>query len=121
MTTGSPKAHTRKSAKAKSAGLASMVNGNGAAKAKLRTLSFGSITLTAGFVEEAELDRNIGVSQQAMKKIKARLIKPGVKLRASQTIPLFRADPANPGHVIRTLNGKRERGVFEGGTFKVLG
>lgn len=121
MNAVSPKPVSRKVAKPKSMGVTSMTVGNSAAKANLRTLSFGSATLTTGRLDEAELARNIDLSQAAMKKLMARLVRPGVKLRVSQSTPLFHADPTNPKQLIRTLNGKRERGVFEGGAFKVLG
>ena len=46
---------------------------------------------------------------------------PGVKLRARKGVPLFFADPARPGRIIRELDGKRESGVIENGTLKAEG
>lgn len=66
-----------------------------------------------------DLSRNVGLGRDVMGKVRGRLLKPGIKLRASRA-PLFFADPSNPRRLIRDLDGKREYGVFENGVFRVL-
>jgi hypothetical protein len=100
-------------------GIEMVVNFSGKGSRKRAVFQFGSATLKAPASHE-DWARNIGLGQAAMKKIKTQLIRPGVKLRASKSTPLFRTDPANPRQLIRVVDGREERGVFEGGVFKVL-
>ena len=96
-----------------------VLNSGTAGRAKVKTYQFGSATLTVGISAQSEWAHNVDLGQSALKKIKSRLVKPGVKLRGSKSAPRFHADPSNPRQLIRELNGKRERGVFENGEFKV--
>ena len=50
-----------------------------------------------------------------------RLTRPGIRLRPKRGIPLFQVDENDPDILIRDLNGKRERGVFQDGEFKANG
>lgn len=88
-------------------------------KKRGKTVQFGSVSMTLDPKDAAELARNVGLGRDAMGKIKSRLLKPGVKLRATNA-PRFSADPSNPKRLIRELHGKRESGAFEGGVFRVL-
>lgn len=95
-------------------------NPKGAAKARGagKTLHYGAVTLKVGLASAEERARNVELGQLALKKIKSRLIKPGVKMRPRRGVPLFFADPTNPSRVVRELDGKREVGVFDNGVFK---
>jgi hypothetical protein len=92
--------------------------GNG----RIRTLTYGSVSMNVRMApsDRLDLDLNVGLGQAAMKKLKRKLVKPGVSLRTSKTTPKFYADPSNPRRLVRVLGDKREVGIFEGGTFKVL-
>lgn len=113
-----PTSNSAASARKAVSGVTRMVASQGKAKGKVAYFTFGSATLKASEDPE-EWRRNIDLGRQAMKKLKTKLIKPGVKLRTSKSAPLFRTDPSNPRQLIRVLEGKEERGVFEGGVFKV--
>ena len=83
------------------------------------TIQFGSAALKAT-VRPEEWAGNLELSHQAMEKVEASLRKPGVKLRGlGKSTPLFRADPADPARLVRTVDGKEERGVFVDGVFQV--
>jgi hypothetical protein len=103
----------------KSGGVIEMATGktNGG-KSRVTVYSFGSVSLKAP-ARSTDGAHNIGLGQAAMKKIQGQLARPGVKLRVSKATPLFRADPSNPRQLIRVLDGREERGVFENGVFKV--
>lgn len=85
---------------------------------KTTVFSYGSAILKT---DGSHIDwaRNVDLGQLAMKKLKTRLTKPGVKVNHAKSAPLFRADPTQPGRLIRVLNGKEERGAFVDGVFKV--
>lgn len=82
-----------------------------------KTLQYGAVTLKVSH-DSTEWRRNVELGQQALKKVKSRLVKPGVKLRTRKGVPLFSADPTDPRRVVRELDGRREVGVFENGVFK---
>lgn len=82
------------------------------------TVKFGSVTVEVIAPRKAEVKRNIQAGQSALARAKTKLVKHGVKIKAAKGVPLFHADPELPGQLIRELNGKRERGVFENGKFK---
>jgi hypothetical protein len=82
------------------------------------TLQFGSVSLKVATASAEQRQRNVGLGQAALKKFKSKIVKPGVKLRAQKGVPLFFADPTNPRRIVRVLDGKREVGAFENGTFK---
>ena len=88
-------------------------------RSRVKTYQFGTAKLTVSSTADADWARNVDLGQSALKKIKRRLVKPGVKLRGAKSAPLFHADPSNPRQLIRELNGKRDRGVFENGVFKI--
>lgn len=88
------------------------------ARSKKAVFSYGSASLKTTSSPE-EWARNVDLGRVAMKNLKAKLIKPGVRVSHAKSVPLFRADPAQPGRLIRTLNGKDERGAFVDGVFKV--
>jgi hypothetical protein len=88
---------------------------------KSMTLTYGSASMRTTKEVVQQRAANIVRGQEALKMAKKKVVKPGVNLRTRKDVPLFFADPSNPKRVIRQLNGKRESGVFEGGTFKAIG
>jgi len=117
---GKPAEKTTAKRSSAKAGLIVMAESKTARRARTATLQFGSASLKVGTGGHDDWSRNVDLGQAALKKMKLRLVKPGVKLRNSRSAPLFHADPADPGRLIRELNGKKERGVFERGVFKVI-
>jgi hypothetical protein len=87
---------------------------------KTVTVKFGSVTVKADAPSEEEVARNIARGAEAFERGLKRLLKPGVKIRPKKGIPLFQSDPDNPERLIRLLDGKREKGFFEGREFRVI-
>jgi hypothetical protein len=50
-----------------------------------------------------------------------RLTTPGVELKRRKGIAFYAIDPERSDRLIRTIDGRRDRGVFENGQFKVVG
>ncbi|MBI4814766.1 MAG: hypothetical protein HY791_00830 [Deltaproteobacteria bacterium] len=65
------------------------------------------------------MKRNIAAGRSALERVKERILKPGVRIRTAKGVPLFHADPKNPGKLVRVLDGRRERGSFVNGEFQV--
>ena len=84
-----------------------------------RRVRFGTASIIARKPAPAELDRNLEASTEALRRTGEALLRPGVRLPRGRNVPLFQADPERPGHFLRTLNGKTERGVLENGRFTV--
>lgn len=93
----------------------------GVAARKRAKITYGSVSMKATRAAEAALVENIVRGQMALKKVRKKVVKPGVAMRARKDVPLFFADPSDPKRVIRELNGKRERGTFEDGEFRAIG
>ena len=87
---------------------------------KTATLQFGSVSMKVKLGSDHERATNVGLGQAALRKMKRKLTKPGVRLPTKPGVPLFFADPANPRRIVRELDGRRETGFFENGEFKVL-
>ena len=87
---------------------------------KRSTVKFGGVTVSVPKPSSAELKRNIAASTEALERVTKRLVRPGVRLYVKKNVPLYSADPREPGVYIRVLNGKTERGVVENGMFKVI-
>ena len=84
-------------------------------------IKFGSVVITAPRPTEEEIQANVAFSTEALKRAAAVLSKPGVTIPEEKDVPLFHVDEDRPGHFIRRLNGKTERGILEDGVFKVTG
>jgi hypothetical protein len=85
------------------------------------TVKFGDVTITARRPSDAEIQRNVEASTNALKRALPRLLRPGVRIYPKKDIPLYWVDPDNPDEgLIRKLNGKVQRGVLEDGTFKAI-
>ncbi|WP_156367677.1 hypothetical protein [Brevundimonas sp. Leaf363] len=66
-----------------------------------------------------EVRQNVDKGSEALKRLKDKLMRPGVRVYARRDVPLYSADPERPGVYIRRLNGKIDRGILENGAFKV--
>ncbi len=88
---------------------------------KLRRVEFGSVTVMVRTPTEAEVQRNVERSTEALARMLERLLCPGVHIHPKWGVPLFYADDKHPGKFVRLLNGKRDLGVLEDGEFKVTG
>ncbi len=85
-----------------------------------RKIKFGDVTITAPAPAKAMVQANVKRSTQALERLATRLGKPGVAIRARKDVPLFSLDSDNPDVMIRTLNGKTERGHMVGGAFHAI-
>jgi hypothetical protein len=86
--------------------------------AKTHVVTFGSAVArssTTGRFSEV----HIKAGQDALKRAETKLVRPGVNLKARKGAALYRADPDNPGGLIREIDGRVERVIFEGDDFKV--
>jgi len=86
---------------------------------KLRRVKFGSVTVMVRTPTEAEVQRNVDRSTEALARGLERLIHPGIRLNPKPGVPLFYGDDNHPGKFVRLLDGKRDLGILENGDFKV--
>ncbi len=98
---------------------ASLDAGHHAEAPRLRTVTFGDVTVTGPEPPEAEVRKNAAKSSAALAQLAARLIRPGIELDPRKDVPLFWVDDDHPDKFVRQLNGKRELGVLENGEFRV--
>ena len=80
----------------------------------------GGIFVMGDKASSAQLRQSVAKSAEMLERLGRTITRPGVQLKAARNIPLFSADPKDPGRFLRKLNGKIERGVLEDGAFKVL-
>ena len=118
MTQSKPRTTARSRADKRTTGKVVMNSATrkGTAASKVR---FGSVVVSAASPKQVELRRNVNTGQAALARVATRIVKAGVSLPAGGSVPLYRADPQDPGRLIRELNGKTSTGVFVGGKFKV--
>ena len=83
------------------------------------TVRFGSAVFTAVSPASVELRRNVSTGHAALARAAVKIIRSGVSLRTSVSVPLYRADPRDPARLIRELNGRTSSGVFVAGKFRV--
>jgi len=83
------------------------------------SVSFGSVTVKAAKPPERVLRANIKAGQDALRRGKSALLKPGVKLPRKKGIPLYFGCEDRPGWMVRELDGKRTVGRFVSGRFMV--
>ncbi len=82
-------------------------------------ISIGNLTLVVPRPTKTEVQENVRRSTEALGRALVRLTRPGIRLRPKRGIPLFQVDENDPDIFIRDLDGKRERGLFQDGEFKV--
>lgn len=81
---------------------------------------FGRVVVEAATPSAAQAKRNIAAGHSALGRAKTALLKPGVHVRVAPDVPLYHADPATPGVLVRTLNGQTTRGRLVAGRFKPI-
>jgi len=81
-------------------------------------IQFGSVIVETVKPTQAQAKINIDAGRSALVRAKSVLSRPGVQVRIDPGVPLYRADPATPGILIRTLNGQTKRGRMIAGRFK---
>ncbi|GLV27332.1 hypothetical protein [Sphingobium chungangianum] len=89
-------------------------------QARARRVKFGDVVITAPAPQRDLIKANIAQSTAALARAARRLSKPGVVIRAKKGVPLFSLDSENPDVVIRTLDGKTERGQLVDGIFHAI-
>lgn len=89
-------------------------------RARGRKVKFGDVTITAAAPSAKLVKQNVRLSTQALERVAQRLAKPGVSLRARKGIPLFSLDSDDPDVMIRTLDGRTERGRIVDGVFQPI-
>lgn len=82
-------------------------------------ISIGSLTLVVPRPTKTEVQENVRRSTEALGRALVRLTRPGIRLRPKRGIPLFQVDENDPDIFIRDLDGRRERGRFQDGEFKI--
>lgn len=92
-----------------------------ARKARTRKIKFGDVVITAPAPRSAVVKANVAQSTEALARAAKRLSRPGVIIRAKRGVPLFSLDSEEPDIVIRTLDGKTERGHLVDGIFHAIG
>lgn len=82
-----------------------------------RKIKFGDVTVTAPGPSATMVKHNVKRSTEALERLAKRLGKPGISIRARKDVPLFSLDSDNPDVMIRTMNGRTERGHMVDGVF----
>jgi hypothetical protein len=82
-----------------------------------RKIKFGDVTVTAPAPSATMVEHNVRLSTEALERLAKRLARPGVSIRARKDVPLFSLDSDNPDVMIRTMNGRTERGHLVDGVF----
>ena len=90
-------------------------------KRRRTRVTVGNVTVAVHEPTAAEVRRNVDQSTEALKRLRAKLIRPGVRIYSRKDVPLYSADPDRPGVYVRKLNGQIDHGVLEDGVFKVTG
>ena len=81
-------------------------------------VQFGAARIRTGTPPKTQTTRNIKAGRDALERAKTRFTKSGIKLNAPN-LPLYHADPATPGALIRSMGGKIEVGAIVNGKFRV--
>lgn len=87
---------------------------------KRSRVKFGGITVVVPRPSTSQVKQNVAASSLALERASKRFVKPGVRLSTKKGVPHYSADPERPGVYIRTLDGKRDRGVLKDGVFTVI-
>lgn len=84
-------------------------------------VAFGDVrVLTPRKTNAAQVKRNIRAGQLALARAKDLIVKPGVTLELLKGVPRYHADPDQPELLVREIDGKRERGKFVDGKFRIV-
>lgn len=90
------------------------------ARTAQQRISIGALTILVPRPTKAQVDENVRRSTEALGRALSRLTRPGIRLRPKRGVPLFQVDEDDPDILIRDLDGRRQRGVFQDGEFQAL-
>lgn len=79
---------------------------------------FGAAKIRSDTPPKTHTTKNIKAGRDALARASTGFIKSGIKLNAPN-LPLYHADPATPGALIRSMGGKIEVGAIVNGKFRV--
>lgn len=79
-------------------------------------VKFGSVKVKVNILDGGER-HYIHAGQIALERAIGAIIHPRVNIEVAKDIPLYRADPAHHGKIIREINGKVDVGTFVNGKF----
>ena len=82
-------------------------------------VQFGAATIQSGTPPKTQTTKNIQAGRDALARTSTGFTKSGIKLNAPNLIPLYHADPAKAGALIRNMGGKIEVGAIVNGKFRV--
>jgi len=81
------------------------------------SVKFGAVTIKGDAPATVVISKNVRLGNTALTRAVTKIASPGVVLEEKADVPVFRAAPDNPKVLIRTLNGKVERGQIRSGKF----
>lgn len=87
---------------------------------RFTTVTVNDVTVRVPTPSQVEIERNVAASTAALQRMRDKLLRPGIRLYPKKGVPLYWADPDRPGHYIRKLDGKIDRGIVEDDVFKVV-
>lgn len=93
------------------------VNVKATARSGNVTTKLGEVTVRGAKPSPDVVKANITRSTQALERVGAKLIKPGVHLPEKKGVPRYSADENNPGLFVRRLDGKVTTGRLRNGQF----
>lgn len=82
-----------------------------------RTVKFGSVKIKVSDPANSHVGGNVKWQSDKFDRAIKGIAKPGVRIEFRNGIPRYKADPSNPKLLLRTLDGKTERGSMRGGKF----
>lgn len=83
-------------------------------------VKFGDVEIVAAAPTRELIVENVKLGTEALQRLGRRLERPGVTIRARKGVPLYAVADGEPGVLIRTLDGRTERGRIVDGVFKVI-
>lgn len=81
------------------------------------TVRFGDVVVEGVSPGENVVTNNIIAGQKSLERASKTLLKAGVQLGQTRSIPLYSADPERSGIIVRELAGRKEKGKFIDGRF----
>lgn len=86
---------------------------------KLRRVKFGDVVVYGEEPDPESVRQSVEQSTEALRALLHAITTPGIKLQEKKDVPLFHAT-AEPGVIVRKLNGRIEKGRIVNGEFKPL-
>lgn len=83
-------------------------------------VTLGGTTIIVEHGPQGASPTGVQQSSQVLEQLGKKMRKPGIKLRVRKGVPRYSADENNPDLFIRLLDGKKDVGHFENGSFVVV-